>query len=49
MGSNYSHMNQWVTSYKLDYSDNGVSFLYYKEDGKAPDKVRTEKDIPGFE
>ena len=34
---------QWVTSYKLDYSDNGVSFLFYKEDGKATDKVRTKK------
>ena len=37
--------HQWVTSYKLDYSDNGVSFLYYKEDGKDTDKVRTEKKI----
>ena len=47
-GRNYNNFwsgpyYQWVTSYKLDYSDNGVSFLYYKEDGKATDKVRTEK------
>ena len=49
-GRNYNNLwsgphHQWVTSYKLDYSDNGVSFLYYKEDGKATDKVRTEKKI----
>ena len=47
-GRNYNNLwsgphYQWVTSYKLDFSDNGVSFLYYKEDGKATDKVRTEK------
>ena len=34
---------QWVTSYKLDYSDDGVSFLFFKEDEKATDKVRTKK------
>ncbi|XP_067054179.1 uncharacterized protein [Acropora muricata] len=43
-GRNYNNFwsgpyYQWVTSYKLDYSDNGVSFLYYKEGGKATDKV----------
>ena len=53
-GRNYNNVwsgrhHQWVTSYKLDYSDNGVSFLHYKEDGKATDKVRTEKNIPGLE
>ena len=47
-GRNYNKLwsgphYQWVTSYKLDYSDDGVSFLFYKEDGKATDKVRAEK------
>ena len=48
-GRNYNNVwpagphYQWVTSYKLDYSDDGVSFLFYKEDGKATDKVRTYK------
>ena len=53
-GRNYNNLwserhYQWVTSYKLDYSDDGVSFLFYKEDGNATDKVRTEKNIPGLE
>lgn len=32
--------SQWVTRYKLQYSDNGVRFQYYKEEGKQRDKVR---------
>ena len=53
-GRNYNNVwpgaphYQWVTSYKLDYSDDGVSFLFYKEDGNATDKVRTYKNIPGL-
>ena len=31
---------QWVTTYKLQYSDNGVSFIYYKEEGQTSDKVK---------
>ena len=30
---------EWVTSYKLQYSDDGVTFHYYKEQGQASDKV----------
>jgi len=30
-------VNQWVTSYKVEYSDNGSSFQYYQEQGA--DKV----------
>ena len=44
-GRNYStewpHGNhtQWVKKYKLEYSDDGVNFSYYKVKGKAKDKV----------
>ena len=31
---------QWVTTYKLQYSDEGVSFTYYKEEGQTSDKVK---------
>ena len=30
---------EWVTEYKLTYSDNGVNFQYYKEQGETADKV----------
>ena len=30
---------QWVTKYKLTYSDDGVSFQYYREQGQTADKV----------
>ena len=32
--------NQWVTKYKLLFSDNGVNFRYYKEQGNQAIKVR---------
>ena len=32
--------NQWVTKYKLLFSDNGVNFHYYKEQGNVAIKVR---------
>ena len=32
--------NQWVTKYKLLFSDNGVNFHYYKEQGDQAIKVR---------
>jgi len=42
-GSNYYGDDQWVTKYKLQYSDDGVSFQYYKEQGgSAKDMVRWE-------
>ncbi len=31
--------NQWVKSYKLQYSYDGVNFHYYREHGKNVDKV----------
>ena len=34
------HCCQWVKKYKLQYSDNGVSFLYHREQGQTTDKVR---------
>ena len=30
---------EWVTEYKLTYSDDGVNFQYYKEQGQMADKV----------
>ena len=35
-------VNQWVTKYKLQYSDNGVTFRYYREEGQAVDKVSSD-------
>ena len=32
--------NFWVTQYKLQYSNDGVSFQYYREQGKSADKVK---------
>ena len=31
--------DQWVTKFKLQYSDNGVHFYYYKEPGQGAPKV----------
>jgi len=31
---------QWVTKYKLQYSYDGVTFQYYREEGKTVDKVK---------
>ena len=36
-GRNVHH--HMVTRYKLQYSDDGVSFQYYKEEGQDTDKV----------
>lgn len=33
---NYQH---WVSKYKLQYSNDGVNFRYYKEQGQTADKV----------
>ena len=32
--------SQWVTKYKLQYSIDGVSFQYYREQGQTADKVK---------
>ena len=34
--------DQWVTSYKLQYGNDGVNFQYYKEQGKIVDKVNID-------
>ena len=34
------HSGQWVTKYKLQYSDDGVTFHFYKESGQSENKVR---------
>ncbi|XP_078343343.1 lactadherin-like [Oculina patagonica] len=31
-------LSRWVTKYKLQYSDDGVNFQYYKEQGQSTDK-----------
>ena len=32
--------DQWVTKYKLQYSNDGVNFQYYKEQGQSAGKVK---------
>ena len=32
--------NQWVTKYKLQYSNDGVNFQYYREQRQIVDKVK---------
>ncbi len=31
---------QWVTSYKLQYSNDGLNFQYYREQGQTANKVK---------
>ena len=35
-----SDTDQWVGTYKLQYSDDGENFQYYREQGKTTNKVR---------
>ena len=39
-GRNSLNYPQWVTKYKLQYSDNGKAFQYYREPGQDTDKVK---------
>ena len=39
-GRNGGRHRQWVTNYQLEYSDDGVSFHYYKEPGQSSPKVK---------
>lgn len=39
---------QWVTKYKLQYSDNGMNFQYYMEHGKTTHKVRLGRVTDNF-
>jgi len=32
--------SQWVTKYKLQYSNDGVTFQFYREQGQIADKVQ---------
>ena len=34
-----SDLDQWVETYKLQYSDDGVNYQYYREQGATEDKV----------
>lgn len=34
-----NRVNQWVTKYKLQYSDDGENFHYYREPGQTGTKV----------
>ena len=34
-----SDQDQWVTEYKLQYSNDGMNFRYYIEQGQATEKV----------
>ncbi|CAH3188260.1 unnamed protein product, partial [Porites lobata] len=36
--------NEWVTKYKLQYSDDGMNFQFYKEHGDKSAKVFTGND-----
>ena len=40
--------NQWVTKYKLKYSNDGGSFQVFKQQGESSDKVRSPKQIRRF-
>ena len=40
--------NEWVSMYKLQYSDNGVNFQYHREQGETIDKVRWRDFIHHF-
>ena len=33
-------VSQWVTKYKLQYSDNGVHYQYYRQQGQTSNTVR---------
>ena len=37
-----NQVNQWVTKYKLQYSNDGVTFQYYRVQGQTVDKVRCD-------
>ena len=38
-GRNSYSPGQWVTKYKLQFSDDGASFLFYKRQGESSDAV----------
>ena len=38
-----NNADQWVTKYKLQYSNDGVNFQYYREGGQSAHKVKYAK------
>ena len=40
-----SDEDQWVTKYRMQYSDDGVSFYLYTEPGVGPQKVRSKSEV----
>ena len=43
-----SDFGQWVTKYKLQYSDDGVIFQFYKEPQKTAAKVYRMSEMPAL-
>lgn len=39
-GRHEAQFAQWVSKYNLEYSDNGVTFQYYKEKGQTVQRVK---------
>jgi len=39
-GRHSTNFTQWVTKYKLQYSNHAVTFWYYREQGMTTDKVK---------
>ncbi len=37
--------NQWVTKYKLEYSNDGTNFQYYRQQGQTTDKVKQKFSV----
>ena len=42
------HHNKWVKKYKLQYSNYGVRFQNYTEQGKTISKVKLIRGVEGF-
>ena len=40
-----SDEDQWVTKYRMQYSDDGVSFYFYTEPGVGPQKVQSKSEV----
>ena len=40
-------LSQWITSYSLEYSDDSVTFEYYKEHGQSENKVKVRYSYKG--
>ena len=44
-GVNLGWLKLWIVSYNLQYSDDGLTFLFYKGPGETLPKVYTENSI----